>query len=149
MPKMNPVALPPFPADLKYTGIRATYYTSVVGDDPLITEVQDELWRLRFTPQVFKKDRQTTKAKGVDISLTKDMLSHAFNRSYEAAILVAGDGDYVPLVEEVKRLGKIVYLCFFEHEGLSPHLRRSADEFFDITQKFIQAWKEFPDHQSS
>src|SRR4051794_12186407 len=45
-------------------------------------------------------------AKGVDISLTKDMLVQAFLGNYDIAVLVAADGDYLPVVEEVKRLGK-------------------------------------------
>ena len=41
-----------------------------------------------------------------------------------------GDGDYVPLVEEVKRLGKIVVCVFFDvGNGLSPALKIACDEF--------------------
>jgi len=40
------------------------------------------------------------------------MLSNAIDNNYEVAVLVAGDADYVPLVEEVKRRGKMVILCF-------------------------------------
>ena len=35
----------------------------------------------------------TRRSKGVDIILTKDMLSHAFPGNFDAALLVAGDGD--------------------------------------------------------
>ena len=38
------------------------------------------------------------------------------------AVLVAGDGDYVPLITEVKRLGKVVYVVFFNDYGLSTEL---------------------------
>jgi len=48
------------------------------------------------------------------------MLSHAFLNNYDVATLIAGDADYVPLVEEVKRLGKVVYVLFFVSNGLSP-----------------------------
>jgi uncharacterized LabA/DUF88 family protein len=63
---------------------------------------------------VFKKDKQGRKTKGVDITLTRDMLSHAFRGNYDVARLIAGDGDYLPLIEEVKRLGKRVQVCFFD-----------------------------------
>ena len=33
-----------------------------------------------------------------------------FEDHYDVAVLIAGDGDYVPLVEEVKSLGKVVYV---------------------------------------
>jgi len=86
--------------------LRSMYYSSVVGSEEVITETRNALRHIGFEPHVFKKTRTDQKAKGVDIELTKDMLSHAFRQNYEAAVLVAGDGDYVPLVEEVKRLGK-------------------------------------------
>ena len=61
-------------------------------------------------------------SKGVDIALTCDMLSHASHDNYDVAVLIAGDGDYVPLVDEVKRLGKLVHLVFFQSTGLNPKL---------------------------
>ena len=73
-------------------------------------------------------------------ALTKDMLSHAFRDNYEVAVLVAGDGDYVPVVQEVQRLGKIVFVWFFENEGLNPKLKLAADHFFDFTPHFLRSW---------
>src|SRR5258708_5463470 len=58
-------------------GLRAYYYTSMKADDPKIDAATEQLWNLGFTPNVFKKVRKEDKAKGVDIALTKDMLSHA------------------------------------------------------------------------
>jgi hypothetical protein len=113
-------------------GQRAYYYTSLKGSDEVISTVEQGLWNIGFTPKVFKKVRQEEKAKGVDISLTKDMLSHAFFGHYEVACLVAGDGDYVPLVEEVKRQGKLVVCMFFSDCGLNPALKLACDEFIDL-----------------
>ena len=64
--------------------------------------------------------------KGVDISLAKDLLSHAFLDNYDYAILYSGDGDYVPLVEEVKRIGKNVMVCFFDTDCLNKELKLST-----------------------
>ena len=126
---------------LQSYAIRAYYYTSLVGDEKALDSVKQSLWQLGFSPQVFKKDTKQRKAKGVDIALTKDMLSHAFLGHYEVAILIAGDGDYVPLVEEVKRLGKLVYLCFFEGQSLSPALKLASDRYRDPTADFIEGWE--------
>jgi uncharacterized LabA/DUF88 family protein len=114
--------------------LRSYYYTSLVADFPAIEVVKEQLRAMRFSPEVFKRDSGQVKAKGVDIALTKDMLSHAFRNNYEIAVLVAGDGDYLPLVEEVKRLGKLVYVWFFEAGGggLNPALKLAADHFADI-----------------
>ena len=48
--------------------------------------------------------------------------------------------DYVPLVEEIQREGKVVYLSFFEAEGLSPRLRQAADYFLPLDEIFRVAW---------
>jgi uncharacterized LabA/DUF88 family protein len=87
--------------------IRSYYYTSVKGDDTAAMSVKRALRELGFHPEVFKKTREEDKAKGVDIALAKDFLSHAFLDNYDVALLIAGDGDYVPLITEVKRLGNI------------------------------------------
>ena len=85
--------------------VRAHYYTSVKGAGN-VNSVRLRLRALGFQPEVFQKPDGNRKAKGVDIALTKDVLSHAFRDNYDTAVLIAGDGDYVPLVEEVKRLLK-------------------------------------------
>ena len=118
--------------------VRAHYYTSVSGDDQLVASTREALKTLGFHPEVFKKP-SGQKSKGVDIALTTNMLAHAFRNNYDVAWLVAGDGDYAPLVEEVKREGKIVNLAFFSH-GLSPALRLSADTLYDLTGYFQERW---------
>jgi len=120
--------------------IRAYYYTSVQGSEDKQLSVRERLRGLGFDPQVFKKEKARG-SKGVDITLTKDMLSHGFHGHYDVAILVAGDGDYLPLIEEVKRLGRRVFLAFFVDNGLNPNVRLAADHFFDITKRFIDDWK--------
>lgn len=100
--------------------------------------VRDRLIALGFDPQVFKK--VSKRSKGVDISLARDLLGHAYKDNYEVAVLVAGDGDFVPLVEDVKRLGKQVVVMFFKSQGLSQELRRHADVFVDLEPIFLQSW---------
>src|SRR5438034_11302217 len=63
-------------------GIRAYYYTSLVGDEQRIVSVKEALWTLGFSPEVFKKSRQDQKAKGVDIALARDILGHAYRDNY-------------------------------------------------------------------
>lgn len=121
--------------------VRAYYYTSLIGDAPLIEDINSLLWSLEFTPHVFKKVRKDQKAKGVDISLTKDMLSDAFLNHYDVAVLVAGDGDYVPLVEAVKNRGKRVICYFFANNGMSTDLSHACDEFYDLSQDFEVRWR--------
>jgi uncharacterized LabA/DUF88 family protein len=124
--------------ELQPRGIRAHFYTSLRGDHDRVRSVEESLKAIGFTPHVFKRPSDSRQSKGVDISLAKDLLANAFMNNYEAAILVAGDGDFVPLVDEVKRLGKIVYVMFFSANGLSPDLKLAADIFIPLDQPFQQ-----------
>jgi uncharacterized LabA/DUF88 family protein len=119
---------------------RAYYYTSVQGDDARLEAVEKALWDLGFKPRVFKKPKGS-KSKGVDITLARDLLAHAFQCHLDVAVLVAGDADYVPLVEEVQRLGKVVFVAFFAaSDGLNPRLREASDAFLSMDQFFQEQW---------
>jgi uncharacterized LabA/DUF88 family protein len=121
--------------------VRSYYYTSVAGGSENVPAVTAKLWSIGFQPQVFPRKKKDQKAKGVDIALAKDFLSHAFLGNYDVAFLFAGDGDYVRLVDEVKRLGKIVCLVFYSESGLSPALRLSADFFLPLDTAFENIWR--------
>jgi uncharacterized LabA/DUF88 family protein len=136
--------VPNAPVSIQASAFRAFYYTSIVGDDQRLTTVREDLWNLGFHPEVFKKEKQRAKSKGVDIALAKDFLSNAFMDNYDAAVLIAGDADYIPMVNEVKRLGKLVYVIFFHEKGcgLSRVLQTCSDEFFKIDESFSTQWRE-------
>jgi uncharacterized LabA/DUF88 family protein len=123
---------------------RCHYYTSVQGDSDRVIEVVESLKNAGIeAPYVFKKSK-TKGAKRVDISLTTDMLLHAARKNFEIGVLIAGDEDYVPLVEAVKSEGRRV-LLWFVSDGLSPALKRSADHFGDLDEILlspdIKNWK--------
>ena len=123
---------------LQQAAIRSHYYTSMTGNEERLNEARTRLRTLGFHPEVFKK--KDGKSKGVDITLAKDMLSHCFHESYDVAVLIAGDGDYVPLVNEVKHMGKVVYLVFFENFGLNDNLHLATDYTFDLEKGFLATW---------
>lgn len=72
--------------------------------------------------------------KGVDIFLTSDMISLAYENAYDVAVLVSGDGDYEALVELVKSKGKRVVVVSFRN-CLANRLRECADQviYFEDT----------------
>ena len=112
------------------------YYTSLQGDYPSLDEVADALKQIGVeAPRIFKKVKGGH-SKRVDISLATDMLTHAARHHYDIAILVAGDEDYVPLVEAVQTEGRRVHLWSVT-EGLSPGLARAVDLFTDITPHLL------------
>ena len=74
--------------------------------------------------------------KGVDIKIASDMLKLAYNNSYDTAILVSGDGDFVPAVKGVQDLGKHVENAYFER-GHSDYLFETCDNFILLDSNFI------------
>jgi uncharacterized protein (TIGR00288 family) len=80
-------------------------------------------------PKVFKKANRAAKRKGVDIEMSVDILSHVHSNNVDTILLLAGDGDYIPLIREVQRCGKIVYVSAFS-DGLNPELPIIADNFY-------------------
>ena len=47
----------------------------------------------------------------------------------DAVLLLTGDGDYIPLIEEIKRSAKQCYVSAFS-DGLHPDLPLIADRFY-------------------
>jgi uncharacterized LabA/DUF88 family protein len=70
-----------------------------------------------------KRNRQQ---KGVDVQIAVDALEAASSGRAEAIILVAGDADFAPLAEAVRRTGAFILVFGFKN-SLSVELRRSAD----------------------
>lgn len=128
--------------------IRAYYYTSVSGDNDKIEEVVEQIKSLgiipglppgsAFTlyPIVYKKPRQSDKTKGVDIRMTTDILTHVYQDNLDVAYLFTGDGDYVPVVNEVIRRGKMVYIAAFS-DGLNPKLKQTIDGYQNLDSIFF------------
>jgi uncharacterized LabA/DUF88 family protein len=121
---------------------RAHYYTSLVGNDEKLLNTRKALRLLGFQPLVFKRSADQKKSKGVDVTLTKDLLVNAFHDNYDVAVIIAGDGDYVPVVDELKRMGRTVYVLFFTEAvgGLNEDLRLSCDKFFTLSKRFVACW---------
>jgi len=128
---------------LESEAIRAYYYTSLIGSPDDLENAEISLRKIGFAPKVFKKpsggDR---KSKGVDIALATDVLTHAFQNHFDVAILLGGDADYCPLANQVKSLGKQVWIWFFEkkEDGLGPRLWKSSDVFIPLDSLFTINW---------
>lgn len=125
--------------------LRRYWMGSYQGDDLFGDRVRDELREHVFEPCMFK--RVDSREKGVDIALAKNMLVNAFSGSMSVAVLVAGDSDYVELVEEVKRYGCLVVGVFLEAAwGRDLRLQRACDDFVtvfpdNVPPKVLGEWK--------
>jgi uncharacterized LabA/DUF88 family protein len=107
--------------------IRTYYYNA-----PLTEDYDDELRQgqnrffesLRRIPYVTVRlgrlQRRTDGSlveKGIDIALTVEALSLAYEDSFDIAVIVSGDGDYIELVEAIKRRGKHVECAMFKSQS--------------------------------
>jgi uncharacterized LabA/DUF88 family protein len=116
--------------------LRKYYYTALQGDEQKISGATTALKKLGIeAPRVFKKEKSKG-SKQVDITLATEMIVHACRKHYDLAVLVAGDEDYIPLVQAVQKEGAVVYLWFIS-DGLSPKLERAADIYMNIDQYLL------------
>jgi uncharacterized LabA/DUF88 family protein len=115
----------------------AYYYVGVSPDAPQV--VEGFLKGLELRPGYFVRreprvrrsvrcphcgeDNEFTTEKRVDTRLVADLIHHAANGNFDAAVLVSGDDDFVPAVEAVNALGKQVWVATWSAEELSSDLR--------------------------
>jgi len=65
--------------------------------------------------------------KKVDIKIAIDVVSLAFKDTYDTAVLVTGDGDFLPVVKRVKELDKNVEIWAFKY-SLANALKEQLEE---------------------
>ena len=63
----------------------------------------------------------TTIEKGTDVNVAVQMLSKGFQNAYDIAILVSGDTDYIPVVENLHNLGKTVILATLPQQNIDKY----------------------------
>lgn len=138
--------------------IRVTYYASCVGSDEDIAKVRQSIKKLTYRfragmptvagtdtatiyPRVFKKPKKAMKSRAVDINITIDILRHTFDDSVDRITLISGDGDFIPLAEEVMRKGKLFTVMALS-SGLNPNIPDSVDDFYCLDSEFFQRRKQ-------
>lgn len=102
----------------------------------------DSLWKMAerqgFEVKVFDRNA-ANKEKQVDVSLATTMLEDSYEwmqpARHDIAVLVAGDGDFIPNVRSLQRRGYGVRVVFWSH-AVSKELRDAADEFVSLDASF-------------
>lgn len=73
-------------------------------------------------------DLDRDEQKEVDVAMACKMVVHALKDHYDVAVVVSGDRDFIPAIQEVQAAGKRVEVAAFE-SSVGEELRRSADRF--------------------
>jgi uncharacterized LabA/DUF88 family protein len=121
--------------------IRVTYYTSTTGAEEHLDDLRKKIHETQYRrrteesysknfvcPLVFRKLNRESRSRLVDIRLTIDVLTHVYNDDIDSVWLITGDGDFIPLIEAVMRMGKKVHLGALT-SGLNKKLPDSVDKF--------------------
>ncbi len=125
---------------------RTIYYDGRPDDDSEISTKLKEYWDkielLQDTELGFGSTRGGTKRrpprqKGVDTLIAVDMLVGAFTNLFSVAVLVAGDADFVPVINELKRRGVMVVVAAPLDGSLSDDLKRAADRYVEILPNYL------------
>jgi uncharacterized LabA/DUF88 family protein len=92
-----------------------------------IRSQSDVLFRLGYLQEKKIRGKSVFEEKEVDVQLTVDMLSGAYQNRYDTAILVSSDGDFAPAVMEVQRRNKRVEYVYFPVGTRSSRLNQVCD----------------------
>jgi uncharacterized LabA/DUF88 family protein len=119
--------------------VRAVAYvveTKEIDQSAFIHLLQMKAYEVKRKPLKVRPDRS---AKGDwDLEMALDALTTAENA--EVVVLVTGDGDFVPLVRELKLRGRRVEVYGFPR-STAPDLREAADRFYPVTRRLLRAQK--------
>lgn len=87
------------------------------------------------------KNKGRREQKGVDVLISVDMMSKAYEDHYDIAIVIMGDRDFLPLIKSVKNLtGKRVFGVVFEGT-YSSELALAFDKHWVVDKRSINRLK--------
>ena len=76
-------------------------------------------------------DTENCSQKEVDVAMAIEMVLQAERGNFDTAIVVSGDGDFVPAVETMQSFGRVVEVASF-NGSRSGNLMRSADRYVNL-----------------
>ena len=71
-----------------------------------------------------------------DIHMAVDLVKGTFKNTYDEAILVSGDGDFVPAVLVAKEEGKFVENIYFK-KSASTNLKMNCSRSFELKKELL------------
>jgi hypothetical protein len=78
------------------------------------------------------------KEKGIDVSLALDAFKKAVAKAFDVFVLVAGDGDYLPLVRELQTMNMDVMLISWDFESTNGDVTMTSQDLLEEVKYPIQ-----------
>lgn len=95
------------------------------------TSKDHRLWRDLGFRVVVREAVVNGAQKEVDVALACEMVKHALMNHYDVAIVVSGDRDFVPAMQEVQSAGKLVEVAAL-NAYFSAESKRTADAYYEL-----------------
>ncbi len=83
-----------------------------------------------------------------DINMAVDMVERACGDKFDIALIVSGDGDFVPAVKAVQRKNKTVENVFFKNSS-SRNLKNHCDKSLELTREILDKFFNNKNHSPS
>jgi uncharacterized LabA/DUF88 family protein len=74
--------------------------------------------------------------KEVDVAMAVQMVTHAYKNNYDVAVVVSGDRDFIPAIQEVQAAGKRVEVAAFSNSK-SDEMERQCDVYHNLDKEPI------------
>jgi uncharacterized LabA/DUF88 family protein len=142
--------------DLQANVARAIYACACTGDEDKAHEMRVRLRNYGFEPLVVREPKNLRqkrvdarerlglieKPKGCDIAIATRMVADAATDLYECCFLFTSDADFLPAIEAVRRMGKVVWVFGFASAlpERSPYLY-VPDRFVDLRPHLESVWR--------
>lgn len=72
-----------------------------------------------------------------DIHMAVDLVKGAYDHRYDKAIIVSGDGDFVPAVKTAQEKNKIILNACFK-KSASTNLKKNCDGLIKLNEKILE-----------
>jgi len=113
---------------------------AIVGERFFEDALTKEGVNLHYLPLV-RGTNSELKEKGIDVSLALDAYKKAAAKAFDVFVLVAGDGDYLPLVRELQTMGGIpinVMLVSWDFECTNGDVTMTSQDLLEEVKYPIQ-----------
>jgi uncharacterized LabA/DUF88 family protein len=84
-----------------------------------------------------QKETYFVDEKGSDINIAVQMITKAFHNTYDTAIVLSGDTDYIPIFDTLNTIGKTVVVVGVKGQNLS-RFKQHTDRQFILNMDFLK-----------